>query len=84
MVALIKNIPWSTKETEVLLNSLKRNETYSQMKDEFPLRTKGAVLHKANTLSYGHDTLDDEIYFRPYIKHKHRRTKTKIKGALNE
>ena len=83
MVALMKYIPWSDTEAETLINCLKRGETYSQMKDEFPLRTKGAVLHKANTLNYGHDTVADEIIFRPYIKYKHRRTKTEIEGVLN-
>ncbi len=83
MVAFIKGIPWSDAETETLLECLQRNETYSQMKDEFPRRTRGAVLHKANTLSYGYDTVNDEIIFRPYIKHVHRRTKAEIQGALH-
>ena len=78
MAKFIKSLPWSDMETGTLIKCLQRNETYSQMKDEFPLRTRGAVLHKTNTLSYGHDTVDGEIMFRSYIKHVHRRTKQEI------
>ena len=76
----MKKIIWTEAEKTYLINGLRRGSSLSSIRSDLALRTDGAVLHKANTLNYGHETDPDtgEIYFRAYIKHIKRRTKQEL------
>lgn len=80
----MKKVIWTKTEEKHLRNGLKKGVSLSSIKIDLPLRTDGSILHKANTLNYGHDTDPDtgEIYFRAYIKYIKRRTKQEIEMEI--
>jgi len=81
----MKKVIWTKTEEKYLINGLKKGESLSSIMSVLPRRTRGAVLHKANTLFYGYDTEPNtrEVHFRPYIKHITRRTKLEIEMEIS-
>ncbi len=80
----MKKTIWTETEKNHLINGLRSGASLSSIRIDLSFRTDGAVLHKANTLNYGHDTDPDtgEIYFRAYIKYIKRRTKQEIEMEI--
>ncbi|MEA1880279.1 MAG: hypothetical protein U9N11_06520 [Campylobacterota bacterium] len=76
---------WTQEETDFVKESISKGATLEDIIKVISLRTRGAILNKANTLEYGnyHNKEDNLTYFKETINHKVRRKKDDTKVNKN-
>ena len=79
MIPQANGTRWKQEEIDFIKESIKDNKTLEEIAEVISLRSKGAILTKANTLGYGNYTkkIDGFRYFKDNINHKNRSCKNK-------